>query len=510
MTQKRILLVVFLGMFFLASATGSADEIPSPPHRFKGFAVNQTGEFVPDGTIVSAHVNNVFYNTTVKNGTYGFPLETETFYVYGTESDEIFFYINGTPTLQSTFFVTGGLNVNFQPYLNLSLDTSPLTITSVTTTAVSMSQATISWVTNKPANATMQYGVTTALGSSQHDGLFVKSHSITLLNLNPGTQYYYEVFSYDYSGHVAQENNGGLYYQFTTLEESSGGNGGGNGGGLPPGPGDVNLKPVADANGPYYGLVNQLIMCDGSSSYDTDGYLVNYTWEFGDGTSVTTPQVYATHTYALVGNYTIVLTVTDNKGATNTTTTIAYISTDDTDGDGWSDDAERYYGTDPYNESVYPVDSDGDGLPDSIDPDDDNDSLSDAEEVTLGSDPHNASDVLRVLNSFGLFYLIDTTGDGLLDTYYNQTQGFTTLLCDVGNGTYLIDSNDDAIYDFQYVLSTGSITPYSSSDTEPPFSLVMMMLLVGFMVVIVFVLFLALYVRVRKKETSRGDSHEKK
>ena len=58
---------------------------------------------------------------------------------------------------------------------------------------------------------------------------------------------------------------------------------------------------------------------DGSGSSDAGGSVATYAWDFGDGGTATgaTP---AAHTYATAGHYTITLTVTDNEGATNTTT----------------------------------------------------------------------------------------------------------------------------------------------------------------------------------------------
>ncbi len=57
---------------------------------------------------------------------------------------------------------------------------------------------------------------------------------------------------------------------------------------------------------------------DGSGSTDPDGQITTYAWDFGDGTTATgrPPQ----HTYAAAGTYPVTLTVTDNRGGTDTTT----------------------------------------------------------------------------------------------------------------------------------------------------------------------------------------------
>ena len=57
---------------------------------------------------------------------------------------------------------------------------------------------------------------------------------------------------------------------------------------------------------------------DASSSSDTDGNIVSYSWTFGDGARGT--GVSPSHTYASAGIYTVSLTVTDDRGATDTTT----------------------------------------------------------------------------------------------------------------------------------------------------------------------------------------------
>jgi PKD repeat protein len=58
--------------------------------------------------------------------------------------------------------------------------------------------------------------------------------------------------------------------------------------------------------------VNQTILFNASSSYDPDGYITSYYWNFGDGTNAT--GIIVTHSYNSIGNYTVTLTVTDNDG----------------------------------------------------------------------------------------------------------------------------------------------------------------------------------------------------
>jgi len=64
--------------------------------------------------------------------------------------------------------------------------------------------------------------------------------------------------------------------------------------------------------------INQTISFDASGCTDPDGTIVSYSWDFGDGnmSQLQNP----THTYNQEGSYTVMLTITDNDGLTNTTT----------------------------------------------------------------------------------------------------------------------------------------------------------------------------------------------
>ncbi|MGB2822352.1 MAG: cadherin-like domain-containing protein, partial [Phycisphaerae bacterium] len=51
---------------------------------------------------------------------------------------------------------------------------------------------------------------------------------------------------------------------------------------------------------------------DGAASYDPDGSIVRYDWDFGDGQQVADGPSVLTHAYAAPGEYTVTLTVTDD------------------------------------------------------------------------------------------------------------------------------------------------------------------------------------------------------
>ena len=68
---------------------------------------------------------------------------------------------------------------------------------------------------------------------------------------------------------------------------------------------------------PAQGAENTLFTVDATNSDDPDGKVDKYAWDFGDGKTATGRT--ATHKYSTKGTYKITLTVTDNKGATAST-----------------------------------------------------------------------------------------------------------------------------------------------------------------------------------------------
>ena len=90
---------------------------------------------------------------------------------------------------------------------------------------------------------------------------------------------------------------------------------------------NVNQLPVARfSSSPSDPIAGQGIYFNGASSYDPDGYIPRWTWDFGDGTNVTNYYYSDTyHYYAQGGPYTVTLTVTDNFNGMNRTSKSLYV-----------------------------------------------------------------------------------------------------------------------------------------------------------------------------------------
>jgi hypothetical protein len=85
-----------------------------------------------------------------------------------------------------------------------------------------------------------------------------------------------------------------------------------------------NVAPTVNPGGPYNGSTNSAISFTGSGSVPDTGDTLSYSWNFGDGTSSTLQD--PTHTYSATGSYTVSLTVSDQEGASTTSSTTASIS----------------------------------------------------------------------------------------------------------------------------------------------------------------------------------------
>lgn len=88
--------------------------------------------------------------------------------------------------------------------------------------------------------------------------------------------------------------------------------------------GSVNQLPVAEA-GPNQSMrVGEDATFYGLDSFDSDGQIVSYEWDFGDGESAS--GAIQTHVYSLEGSFVVTLTVTDNDGAVDQDVCLASVS----------------------------------------------------------------------------------------------------------------------------------------------------------------------------------------
>lgn len=122
-----------------------------------------------------------------------------------------------------------------------------------------------------------------------------------------------------------------------------------------------NEAPVVDSTPfatPNPAGVGQTVTFTAGAS-DPDGDTLTYTWSFGDGTNGTGTSV--THTYAAAGVYQASVSVADARGLVTISSTVAVTVNKpligggkDSDGDGFSDDIETKFGSNPNNAADTP------------------------------------------------------------------------------------------------------------------------------------------------------------
>jgi hypothetical protein len=95
-------------------------------------------------------------------------------------------------------------------------DVTPPVISNVQSSGITTTGATITWTTNEISNSSVDYGTTTAYGSTASNATNVTSHSISLSGLTANTLYHYRVNSTDTANNTATSGD----FTFTTLSNS--------------------------------------------------------------------------------------------------------------------------------------------------------------------------------------------------------------------------------------------------------------------------------------------------
>jgi len=94
---------------------------------------------------------------------------------------------------------------------------------------------------------------------------------------------------------------------------------------LPP----QNILPIAEAGEPRFGWMQETLLFDASESYDIDGTIGGYRWDFqNDGVfdTIWSSSPFATYCYSNAGTYTVKLEVKDNNNAITSDTTTVVIA----------------------------------------------------------------------------------------------------------------------------------------------------------------------------------------
>jgi len=85
-------------------------------------------------------------------------------------------------------------------------------------------------------------------------------------------------------------------------------------------------QPICDTGGPYVACLSNCPVpteFDGSASSSPNGEIISYQWDFGDGGTGT--GVTAEHLYEQFGDFTVILTVTDDTNAASSCTTVTEV-----------------------------------------------------------------------------------------------------------------------------------------------------------------------------------------
>ena len=281
-----------------------------------------------------------------------------------------------------------------------------------------------------------------------------------------------------------------------------------------PNPGVVILRPTADATAgePYSAVENKKIEFNGSRSYDRDGYIVSWKWDFGDGNTKSGEIV--KHIYRAQGTYVVKLTVTDNDGLNDTYETEANIKFANRAPENLKINGPVFgHKNIFYSYSVVSNDPDEDKVKYSISWGDEDPSKVFSEFITSGvpfmaanswNEPGKytvkatASDsILSSSNKLVVYidrvdvddigYIIDENSDGIFDTFYYTYDGSSTKIKHVGLNRYLIDVDGDGDWDYEFDSETGELFDYDSGIVDYNFLLIILALLAILFLIIIFI-----------------------
>jgi PKD repeat protein len=285
-----------------------------------------------------------------------------------------------------------------------------------------------------------------------------------------------------------------------------------------------NAPPTADGSKakPYQGVIDETITFDGSLSYDSDGEIVQWHWDFGDGSDGVGEIV--THVYSQSGTYSVILQVTDDEGSTDSYQTSVEVfqpnrapEMPDFNGETYCEISENYIykalTTDPDNDTIKYIFEWGDGGSNTETSFVQNNStvtinkiwneaglfllkVFAKDELNVPSDTYQTYVYVDVdvifINDQLRGYLLDYGRDGTYDIYHDNETGEDVSVGINDEGMILIDNDDDGKWNWFYGGTVG-LQSYSSSsdnnqDSSLPFEYIVLIGIIISIAIIVLVL----------------------
>ena len=223
-----------------------------------------------------------------------------TIYVNATDSE------NGTWINETFWFITAEqgaptISNEYPPHRNTQTELQPTCHVDVFD--IEGDNLTIYWFENSTGSWILRRTESNVTANSTVYWTYTQASSYV-------TTYYWRVFVND-----STVNTSATYYFITKPRPPSPPPPSGGGGGYTPPP---NQHPIAKITGPKTAYINETVIFYSYYSYDPDGYIVGYSWDFeNDGVfdAESIEDIKITHKYSKIGNYTVRLIVKDNLGA---------------------------------------------------------------------------------------------------------------------------------------------------------------------------------------------------
>ena len=279
------------------------------------------------------------------------------------------------------------------------------------------------------------------------------------------------------------------------------------------------------------GFVNTDFVFDGSNSTD-DGIIESYHWDFGDGYNTTGRIV--SHRFIRPGEYSIMLTVTDNAGISDTDTAdISVYQANNAPSIPVIQGSHEGKVNTKYDFNIVSSDSDNDSIRYHVDWGDGKTNVSEYAAsntfvymshqwnqtgyYTIQVYAEDENNALSETVSFVVFVdvvirwiddeingcLVDTEGDGIYDMFYDNKTTIVIPVSLLSLGRYGIDIDTDGDIDFEYDSTTGSLKKYGEIEAD---SSLLIYIGVVFILLVLLGASVLFWSRLKKKEQKRTNN----